>query len=117
MNKKGQELIIGIMIMVMALIIFIATLPAMKDIMDDSRSCEYLNCAGYIDIDASSAACGSTNKSYTDTLDEDGLACTVLDLGIPYLILGVLVGLVAKLIHGRLVEPPAPQVPQYYGGY
>lgn len=115
-GKQGQQLLVGIMIMVMAVILFIAILPAIKSIMDDARSCEYLNCAGYVDIDATGASCGSSNKSYSEAADEDGLSCTILDLGIPYLILGVLVGLVGKLIAGRLVEPQPPQ--QYgYGGY
>ena len=116
-NRKGQTLIIGIMIMVMAVIIFIATLPALASIMNEARSCDSLNCAGYVDKDASAAACGSTNGTYTSTLDSNDLSCTILDLGIPYLVLGVLVGLVAKLIHGNLVDTPQPPQYQQYGGY
>jgi hypothetical protein len=114
-NNKGQMLIVGIMVMVMAMILFVAILPAIKETMDTARGCDYLNCKGYIDPDASAAACGTTNQSYTTTLDTDSLACTVLDLGIPYLILGVLVALIAKLIHGKLVEPVQPEYG--YGGY
>jgi hypothetical protein len=116
-NKKGQTIMIGIMVMVMAILIFIATIPALASMFNTARQCDSLNCDGYIDPDASGAACTSSNRSYDATLNESTLACTILDLGIPYLILGVLVGLIAKLIHGKLVEP-APE-PSYggYGGY
>lgn len=116
MNKKGQQVMVGMMILVMAVLIFISTLPAIKNVMDDARGCDYLNCAGFIDRGASGSTCSSTNQSYHADLDEDGLACTILDLGIPYLILGVLVGLIAKLLHGKLVEPAAPEIPYGYGG-
>lgn len=118
-DKKGQMLVVGLMIMSMAIILFIALLPAIKSVMDDARGCDYLNCADFVDKDATNAAnCGSTNQTYNSTFDEDKLACTILDLGIPYLILGVLVALIAKLISGRLVEPVQEAPPQYgYGGY
>ena len=116
MNNKGQQVMIGIMIMVMAVILFIATLPAIRSVIGTARGCDNLNCGGYIDADASSGAavCSATNRSYQSSLEEDTLSCTILDLGIPYLILGVLVGLVAKLLHGKMVEP---EPPQYMGGY
>ena len=111
MNNKGQMLVVGIMVMVMAMIIFIAILPAIKDVMDDARGCDYLNCAGYVDKDATTAggSCPTTNQTYDSTYESSSLACTILDLGIPYLILGVLVALIAKLIHGKLVEQAPPE--------
>jgi uncharacterized membrane protein YeaQ/YmgE (transglycosylase-associated protein family) len=39
-----------------------------------------------------------------------------MDLFLPFLILGVLVGLIAKLIHGKLVEPEGSS-DMGYGGY
>lgn len=118
-SKKGQMLVVGIMIMIMAIVLFIALIPAIKSVMDDARGCDYLNCKGYIDRDATAdpALCDSTNQSYDSGVEEDKLSCTILDLGIPYLILGVLVALIAKLLSGRLVEP-VQEAPQYgYGGY
>ena len=117
MNNKGQEMIVGVMIMVMAVIIFIATIPAMKSMFDNARGCSYLNCGGYKDAKATGAGCGSSNQTAIDSLEEDTLSCTILDLGIPYLILGVLVALIGKLIHGKLVEAPQPSYAEYGAGY
>lgn len=113
MNRNGQTMIVGVMILAMTIILFIALIPALSDIFDTARQCNSLNCEGYIDPTASGASCTASNRSYDSSLEEDTLSCTMLDLGIPYLILAVLVALVTKLIHGRLVEAPQPE----YGAY
>ena len=117
-GKKGQAMVIGLMILVMGFILFIAMLPAIKSVMDGARGCDSLNCGGYVAKDATNDAnCGSGNRSYNATFEEDKLSCTILDLGIPYLILGVLVVLITKLVSGRMVDP-VQEAPQYgYGGY
>jgi len=112
--KKGQMLMIGILFIVMALLIFVATLPATKNLIDKARGCNSLNCAGYIDKDATamSGGCPSTNQSYDSSYEEDDLSCTIIDLMLPFLILGVLGGLVYKITRGEVTEAPAA-----YGGY
>jgi len=119
MNNRGQEAIMGIMILVMAVILFIAMVPALSSIFDSARQCNNLNCEGYIDTDATTAGCASTNRSYDPTGNDNELSCTIIDLGIPYLVLAVLVALVSKLIHGKLVEAPEPSYGAYpgYPGY
>lgn len=114
MNNRGQTVIVGIMVLVMAIVIFIATIPALSEMFNNARGCSYLNCNGYKDAAASGAGCSSANQTAVTSLREDKLSCTILDLGIPYLILGVLVGLIGKLISGRLVEP---EQQSYAGGY
>lgn len=120
-DRHGQEFMIGILVMVMALIIFIATIPAIKDITNDARGCSYLNCAGFIDSDAAAAttSCAATNQTYTSGLETDSLACTIIDLQIPYLILGVLVVAISLLMRGKLVRmlEPEPAYGGYGGGY
>jgi len=112
-NKKGQMFMIGIMMVIMALLIFIATLPATKSLINSARGCSNLNCAGYVDADASGGnACIATNQTYTSTLEEDTLGCTILDLAIPFLILGVLSAAVLKIVRGEAIEQP-----QYGTGY
>jgi len=116
MNKKGQMMMIGILILVMALIIFVATLPAIQETMDVSRGCDYLNCPGFVDQDATAASsCDAQNQSYLVGGNKNTLSCTIMDLAIPFLILAVLAGLVMKLIHGKMVDPQEPQfaVPGY----
>lgn len=114
-SKKGQIFMIGIMMIIMALLIFIATLPAVKSLINDVRGCSNLNCGGYIDSDAtgSSTTCVSTNQTHDPTLEEDTLSCTILDLTIPFLILGVLAAAVFKITRGESIEQPQ----QYGGGY
>lgn len=115
-NKKGQAMMIGILILVMALIIFVATLPAIQETMDVSRGCDYLNCVGYVDQDATAAtSCDAQNQSYNSGGNKNTLSCTIMDLAIPFLILAVLAGLVMKLIHGKMVDPQESQfaVPGY----
>jgi len=106
-NKRGQQIMIGIMIMVMAVIIFIATLPAIKSLMDNLRQSDSLNCNGYVHPT-------NPSLSYNSTLQEDTLSCTIIDIGLPYLILGVLIGVVSLLLRNRLVEP---EQPTGYPGY
>ena len=115
MNKQGQQLMMGMLILIAVVIIFVATLPAMAEIATDARGCSSLNCNGYVDIDATDGAtCGSGNETYVSTMDSNTLGCTMLDLLIPFLILGVVIGLITKLLHGQLTEaPPQPVYPQY----
>jgi len=114
MNNKGQMLMVGMLVLIMALLIFIATLPAIQSLIGDTKGCNGLNCAGYVDKDATSATCSGTNNSYDASLEENSLGCTVIDLTIPFLILAVLAGLIYKLIQGRVMEQPQPQ---YQAGY
>jgi hypothetical protein len=119
-NKKGQQIMIGIVMMVMAMIVFISFIPAMSDIFDIARQCDNLNCEGYVDIDATSGStCSSTNRTYQSSGNENTFSCTALDLGIPYVVLTVIIGLVSLLLAGKMSETPqyAPQYSPQYGGY
>ena len=109
-DNKGQAMIMGILLLVMGVIVFIAVLPAISSVIDTARQCNNLNCEGYIDSsDARSGdTCSSTNRSYMTDETQNEFACTILDLGIPYLILAVLIGLVTKLVSGKMVEPVQP---------
>lgn len=118
MNKKGQMLMVGMMIMIMAILIFVSTLPATQSVINTARQCDALNCAGYVDPDASGASCTTSNRSYDSSLDTNSLSCTILDLMIPFIILGVLIGIITKLLYGNLVDKPQQQGYSQYGqGY
>lgn len=112
-EKQGQMFMITIIVLIMAFIVFIATLPATKEMINSARQCNYLNCAGYVDPDATSGSvCSTTNRTYDPTLEEDTLTCMILDLALPFLILGVLAGLIYKITIGR-----GDQVQQQFPGY
>ena len=115
-GRKGQMMMIGMMVLIMAVLIFISCLPAVQTVMDETRGCSHLNCDGYIDPDASGAGCSSTNQSYNPTLSDNSVSCTILDLFVPFLIMGVLIGIITKLLHNQLVDRPEPQY-GYSGGY
>ena len=118
-NNKGQMLMIGIMVLIMALLIFVATLPAISKVIDETRQCNNLNCDGYVDPSATGSSggnCTTSNRSYNPNLSDNALSCTILDLAIPFIILGVLIGLITKLLSGGLVDRPQPQY-GYPGGY
>lgn len=106
-NKRGQIMMVGILILVMTILVFVSVLPAVSNVMDSSRQCDALNCEGYTDPDATGASggnCTSTNRSYNPDLNENELSCTIMDLFLPLVILAVVIGLVTKLLHGGLVD-------------
>ena len=107
---------VGIMVLVMAIVLFIGLIPTIKTLINTSRGCSYLNCAGFVDSGASGASCTSLNQTYTSSLEEDSLSCTIIGLGIPYLILGVLVAGISLLLANKLGANPQPE-PMQYGGY
>jgi len=109
MNNRGQMLMVGMMIMIMAILIFVSTLPATQSVINTARQCDGLNCPGYVDPDATGASCTAANSSYDSSLDTNALSCTILDLMIPFIILGVLIGIITKLLHGQLVDSPQQQ--------
>lgn len=112
-NKKGQAFLIGIIVAIMALLIFVSTLPAVKQTINTARGCSYLNCGGYIDASPVGDTCGPQNQTYTSSLESDQLSCTILDLAIPFLILGILVAIITKVMRGESMDP----TPQQYGQY
>ena len=109
MNNKGQAYVIGVLVLILAIILFIAVVPAMQGLFDETRGCSSFNCAGYVDRDAAATAtCGSTNQSYNLNYDESTLGCTMVDLSLPLLILIVVIGLASAFMRGRLGEESSP---------
>ena len=113
-NNRGQSgMMVGILILIMCTLIFISTLPAVATTMDNARGCSNLNCPGFVDVDATGANCTTANQSYRSDGNDNALSCTIMDLFIPILILGILVGLIGKLLAGKMAE----EGPQYTQGY
>ena len=111
-NKKGQVMIINIVMLVMALLIFMALIPVIKEQVDGTRDRTSLNCKDmsrecYTDIGAadmnSGAVCYQANYSKTETV-----ACAMLDLYIPYIVILVLLAGAAKLMANRVDSMFAP---------
>jgi len=101
-SKKGQVIIVNIVMLVMALLVFMALVPVIKSQVDSARNYDSLNCK---ETDAS-RICASNglqapcyNASYAKT---ETVACAMLDLYIPYIVIIVLLAGAAKLMANRL---------------
>jgi len=118
MNNKGQAVLWGIIILVIAVILFVALVPTMAELIQDSKGCDSFNCVDYYDTDATtgSSACTSGNQTYVSTMDTNTFGCSMIDLSIPLLVIIVVSGLAIKLIKGGLTEEPQPAY-SYPGGY
>jgi len=101
-NKKGQVIIVNIVMLVMALLVFMALIPVIKSQVDSARNYDSLNC---VDTDrvcyaaeiGLSAPCYMENYSRSETV-----ACAMLDLYIPYIVIIVLLAGAAKLMANRM---------------
>ena len=117
MNKKGQmgfSWINGIIVMVMAILLFAGIFPAIISAFGLTKNSDGANCVGYTDPET--ATLGANNKSYDSTLDTDTLSCTILNFGPGMIVIAVIFGLVAGLIAGKLGQTEQPQYQQpYYG--
>lgn len=72
MNKKGQSLIFGIMLMILALITVTIVLSPMVEVIDIARDADHLNC--------------SSNSLSTGIV----ATCLVIDLYVPYFVVTAL---------------------------
>ena len=113
-QKRGQMMMVGVLVLVMSILVFISTLPAIQGVVDETRGCSSLNCAGYVDTDASGDGCAANNQSYLPSGNSNALSCTIIDLMIPFLILGILIAVITMLMSGRLMDQPQPQYGAQY---
>jgi len=108
MNKHGQAIMIGLLVLVMTTAILIAVIPMMKNMLDITKQSNGLNCEGYkYGGDATHAL------SYNSSLNTDQTSCIAIGLYIPYLVLVVIIAGISKLVMGQL----GGQQQQPYGGY
>jgi len=114
-NKKGQmgmSFLVGIMVMIMSLVFFMALTPVITKMFGISKGADGSNCQGYIDPDATAL----NNQSYNSARNSDTVACAILDFGPALLILSVIFGLVAGIITGKLGQTEQQPNP-YAQGY
>jgi len=107
-NKKGQVIIINIVMLVTALLIFMALIPIIKEQVDLARGYDSLNCkttdASFICAsNGGSAPCYNASYAKSETV-----ACAMLDLYIPYIVILVLLAGAAKLMANRVDSMFAP---------
>ena len=107
-QKKSQVIIVNIVMLVMSLLVFMALVPVIKSQVDMARNFDSLNCkdttrvCGAVGIGDSSPC---YNASYAKT---ETVACAMLDLYIPYIVIIVLLAGAAKLMANRMDSMFAP---------
>ena len=98
-NNKGQVLIINLMFVFMAIAVLMGMMSAFREVLDDARGSASLNCKSTLRV------CGvQAEPCYNSSIEAETLACTMLDLYIPYLVMVVLVAGVAKLMANRVMD-------------
>ena len=104
MNNQGQmNIMIGLLFLVMTLMVLVALIPVINEMLNVVQQSDSLNCNGYRHN-------GDVNNtlSYNSSLATNTLACLAIRLYLPYIILVVLVGMVAKLLANKLTPDYAP---------
>ena len=97
----------NLLIFFMAIATLVALIPGLSELLNNAQQSDSLNCNGY-------AYNGNANHplSYNSSLQTSTTACLAIKLYLPYIVLGVLIAGVGKLLYGRQQDPYAGQ----YGG-
>lgn len=102
-HKRGQQMMVGLMMLVMTMAILIGIIPVMNEMLNTAKQSTSLNCAGYIDTSANRYT--ASNLSYDPNRSSDTFACLIIKLQIPYIILAVLIAGVASILYGGRQSP------------
>lgn len=99
MNKKGglMDLPANLLIMFIVVCFLAAMIPGLVEVIDQAQNSQSLNCVGYVYN-------GNINNSlsYNATIGtKSSMGCLAIKLYIPYIVLGVLIGIVALVLYGR----------------
>ena len=94
-NRKGQYLMMNLLVLVFTIMIMVALIPLLNQILNLAQDNQNLNCAGY----------NGTNR-YNSSLSTNTLACLAVQLYLPYIVLVILIGSIARLI----ARPQAPEL-------
>jgi len=109
MDKKGQMVMIQLLILTMTIAIMIAVIPMLNTLLGTAKQSDNLNCAGY-DYDKNGTV-GDHSLDYNESYATDTISCIAIAMFVPYIVLALLIGGVAKL----LMRPGQPG--DQYGGY
>jgi len=94
-NRKGQYLMMNLLVLVFTIMIMVALIPLLNQILNLAQDNQNLNCAGY----------NGTN-AYNASAPTNTLACLAVQLYLPYIVLVILIGSIARLI----ARPQAPEL-------
>lgn len=104
-----MDLVVGLLIAFIVITTLMALIPGFTSVLEIGQQSTGLNCKGYVYN-------GNVNDplSYNATLGtKSTVGCLALNLTLPYIILGVLVGVLGLVLYGKSRQQPQPT---YYGG-
>lgn len=113
-SKKGQAIIINMVFLVMTIVVLTGFIPVLKEVLDNARHYDSLNCKSNIN----NCATSTTVPCYNSSMTTSTTSCLMLDLYLPYILIVVLIAGVGALLANRVQTMGAPQYPQsggYYG--
>ena len=93
MNNRGN-IIISLLMLVMAILVLMAMVPAFQAALNIGRSSDHLNCPGYTDSTTPSL-------SYNASLSTETISCTAMDLTLPLIVLVVIIGGIMAVLYGK----------------
>jgi hypothetical protein len=108
MNRRGQQIMVTLLFLFLAVATLIALLPAFVSMIDSGKQSDSLNCAGFVYN-------GDANNplSYNATIGtKSTIGCLAINLYLPYIVLGCLIAGVGALFYRQV----GGQQQQYYGG-
>ena len=106
-SSKGQVMIVNMIFLVMTIVVFVSLIPTLREMMNNARHQDSLNCRSNINTCSNNSAIPCYNSSRSP----ETFACTMIDLYIPYIVIIVLIAGVAKIMANR-VEMGFGGVPQ-----
>lgn len=98
-KSKGGfiNLIVGIVMGFMVVTMLVTLLPGFTEMIDVAQGSNYLNCVGYVDNRDDGG-----NYTYNTTIGtKSTIACLGMKLFLPYIVLGVLIALIVKILYDR----------------
>jgi len=116
-NKRAQVLIINLLVLVMTIVVFAAMLPILSQTLYQTKDQSSLNCASLQSL-SPPRTCGEGIgiPCYNASVQQQSLACAMIDLYVPYIVIVVLIAGVAKLMMNRVesfMQPTQAPYPAY----
>lgn len=112
-NKKGQVMIFNLVILIMTIVVFVGLLPVLSDTIYTAKDQGSLNCKS----NDNKCATNQAVPCYNSSIPTSTMACAMMDLYVPYIVIIVLIAGVMKLIANRLDIGVGQQAQPMYQGY
>ena len=103
-GQMGMDLMVGLLMAFIIISLLIALVPAFVEMIGFGMNSDGLNCKG-TDAD-NSGVIGDNPLDYNATIKEKStIGCLGMKLYIPYLVLGILLAVVGRILYSRSSQP------------